>query len=52
MPDVNVSYDISELFKNFAFNFNTILPLVYIVVGVAFAGYLGLKIKDLFVGDD
>lgn len=48
IPDVNVDAPISDLFRNFWINWETIFPAVAILVGVFFATFILRKLKDTF----
>lgn len=51
IPDVNYSPPISDLFANFAHNWNTLSPALWLLFGVL-AGYFILKIvKRVYSGE-
>lgn len=52
MPDIPRSPSVTDLFANFALNWKTLWPVLTILFGIIFFGWLLKKIKDKFWGDD
>lgn len=48
IPEINYSPPIRDLFANFKYNWETLSPVIFLLLGVLFAFFLLRKIKDNF----
>lgn len=52
MPEIPYSPPIGDLFANVQHNWGVLTPVLSLLFGILFFGFLAKKIKDTFWGDD
>lgn len=50
-PKPNMNYSMGDLFGNFALNWETLSPALWVLFGVLFGTWLVKKVYDRFVGE-